>query len=61
MLAGQPAGAPGTGTDLAAHVVVRKASEAVAEAARTRNSAPLFVVARNLWAYCQQNPNDERA
>ena len=61
LVAGQTASAPGTGTNLAAHVVVRKASEAVAEAAQTRNSAPLFVVARNLWAYCQQNPNDERA
>ena len=53
LAAGQAAGAAGTGTNLAAHIVVCKASEAVAEAAQTCNSAPLFVVAHNLWTYCQ--------
>ena len=39
LAAGQTAGAVGTRTNLAAHVVIRKASEAVAGAAQTRNSA----------------------
>ena len=39
----------GAAARLSAHVVVKKAGEAVTEAVVNNNGSPMMVVARNLW------------
>ena len=51
----------GAAARLAAHVVVKKAGEAVTEAVENNNGSPMMVVAHSLWEYCDLNPSNERA
>ena len=48
----------GAAARLAAHVVVKKAGEAVTEVVENNNGSPMMVVARSLWEYCNSNPSD---
>ena len=51
----------GAAARLAAHVVMKKAGEAVTEAVENNNGSPMMVVVSSLWEYCNSNPSDEHA
>ena len=42
----------GAAARLVAHMVVKKAGEAVTEAVENNNGSPMMVVAYSLWEYC---------
>ena len=51
----------GAAARLAAHVVMKKAGEAVTEAVENNNGSPMMVVAHSLWEHCNSNPSDKHA